>query len=498
MTALVLLVLLAPPALRAEESVLVVCDDSKNPATLDPQRQFSEKNHTILQQIFDGLIRLDPEGRVEPALARSWKRLDDRTVEFQLRSGVFFHDGEPFDAGSVRFSIRRYLDPATGFPARSFISTIEDAVVVDTHTVRIVTHRPDGLLLHRLAAFVLIVPPGYVRKNGPKALDGHPIGTGAFRFARWEKGRRIVLEANPSYWMEGYPKLKGLVFEFLPENRQIDALLNGEVDLLTEMPGTATSRIARSGKASVVKKPTFYTIGFPLNTHAGPLRDRRAREALNLATDKRDLIRYDQLGNAEELATLSMPGEVGHDPDLLPYPYDPDRARRLLREAGHSGRLKLRAVVKIVSKRAALILRRQWEKVGVDLEITWASDDDIWQKIQAHQPEMAFGGCPDPMAHAFFIANLCFHSKSPYSLTRSAELDAALERVVSSANSDAAEAAMRDVDRLIHRDSFGIFTYQKIKTYAVRNGTLFIPYVTGMPYFLHAAKLSKTAKVSSE
>ena len=141
---------------------LVVCDDVQDPQTLDPHKQFDEKNHTIVQQIFDGLVRFNPEGEIEPALAVRYERIDPVTMRFHLREGVKFHNGEPFNAEAVRFSIERYKDPKTGFPARPFIDMI-GCKVIDGHTVDLVTQYPDGLLLNRLAGFVLIVPPQYVQ-----------------------------------------------------------------------------------------------------------------------------------------------------------------------------------------------------------------------------------------------------------------------------------------------------------------------------------------------
>ncbi|MCX5792460.1 MAG: ABC transporter substrate-binding protein, partial [Elusimicrobia bacterium] len=122
---------------------LTVCDDVSDPMTLDPQKQFSEKNHTICQQIFDGLLRFDPDGKIEPALAVSWERIDDTRMRFKLREGVFFHNGEPFDSEAVKFSIERYLDPRTGFPALGFIDSIARVEIVDKYTADIVTKNPD-------------------------------------------------------------------------------------------------------------------------------------------------------------------------------------------------------------------------------------------------------------------------------------------------------------------------------------------------------------------
>jgi peptide/nickel transport system substrate-binding protein len=113
---------------------LVVCAGAQEPATLDPQREFTEKNHTIVQQIYDGLVRFGPEGTIEPALAVAWQRVEPLRMRFQLREGVRFHNGEPFNAEAVKFTIERYLDPETGFPALSFLDSIDRVEIIDFKT----------------------------------------------------------------------------------------------------------------------------------------------------------------------------------------------------------------------------------------------------------------------------------------------------------------------------------------------------------------------------
>jgi peptide/nickel transport system substrate-binding protein len=326
--ALVLAVLGLPDAGRAAaHGRLVVCDDVHDPLTLDPQKQFSEKNAALCQQMFEGLVQFDPDGRIVPALAVSWERLDPLRVRFHLRKGVVFHDGEAFDAGAVKYSIERYLDPATHFPARAFVDSIAGAEVIDADTVVLATKYPDSLLLNRLAAIVLIVPPQYLRRVGDEAFARSPVGTGPFRFVSWEEGRAVVMEAFDRYWMPAFPRTKTLVFRFVPEAQQVRELLAGRIDLLTELPGTATLAVTRNPRTRILKKESLFTVCASLNVSSGPLRDVRVRQAMNYAIDKTALIRYDLLGNGRPLASLSMEGETGHDPDLRPYAFDPAKAR---------------------------------------------------------------------------------------------------------------------------------------------------------------------------
>lgn len=461
--------------------VLRVCDDVIAPITLDPLREFSEKNHTIVQQIFDGLVRFDPAGRIEPALAVSWTRVDSLTTEFKLRSGVRFHDGEPFDAEAVRFSLERFSDPKGGFPGAGFLNSVERVEVVDRLTVRVHTRYQDGILLNRLAGLVTIVPPKAYAERGAD-FARRPVGTGPFRFVRWDDGARIVLDANREYW-GGAPKFDGLTFEFLPASRQVEGLLKGDVDVVTELPGTDTLRVMRSSRARVEKKETFYTIGGSVNVSSGPMSDVRVRQAVNYAIDKEALVRYDLLGNGRPLGSLTMGGEMGHDPEMQPYPYDPAKARELLRQAGYPSGVHLSAVVKAQGARAMQIIATELEKVGIHVDVHPTTDATVIQDIASRPWDFTFGGCPDPLAHTFFIQFLFLSSLSPYSVTRSPEFDRRLDQMISTLDPDAQQRAGVELDRYVHDQALSVFTYQRLKTYGVSRRIHFVPSVTGMPYF---------------
>ena len=479
--------LLAAAPCRAGQDALRVCDDVVEPISLDPMKEFSEKYQMIVQQIFDGLVRFDLEGRIEPALAESWRWLDDKTVEFKLRRGVKFHNGEPFTAEAVRFSLEKLTDPKTGFPGAGFLGSIAGVEAVDAATVRIKTKFPDGILIHRLAGLAPIMPPRYIAERGAEYFGKHPVGTGAFRFVNWEPGRRIALEANQEWWFKGHPKFKRLEFLFLPTERQTQGLLDGSVDIVTELPGTDTMKVMKSGVAKIVKKESFYTIGSSVNISTGPLSDKRVRQALNYAINKEELVRYDLLGNGKPLGSFSMAGELGHDPALKPYAYDPRKAKRLLKEAGYADGLRLKVVVKAQGERAMQIIAKQLEKVGIRLDLHKTTDATVIHDIQSQTWDFTFGGCPDPLLHTFFLDFIFLSSGSPYSIHKNAAFDQLLQKMVSTVDPQQQNRAGMELDRYVHEEALGVFTYQRIKTYGVRNGVQFVPSVTGMPYFYLSA-----------
>ena len=342
------------------ESVFHVCDDVEQPASLNPYQVFSEKTLTIIQQTLEGLVRFDPKGKIEPALAVRWERIDAHTMRFQLRPGIRFQNGEALDAEAVKFSLEKYAAPETAYPGRGFV-TLSKVVVIDPLTVDVVTQAPDGLLLNRLSLFGHVVPPAYYREVGAEGFAKHPIGTGAFKFENWKKGEEISFTAHKGYWMKGFPKVDRLVFFFLEPKEQIRRLLAGELEVVTEIPGTETLKIQSSSIARVIKMPSLYTVAGSFNTEVKPLEDLRVRQALNYAIDKRELIRYDLLGNGSPIHTLALKGHeaVSLSTTLTSFDYNPALARKLLESAGVE-KLKL-SILEVKAPRTASIIAQHWK-----------------------------------------------------------------------------------------------------------------------------------------
>ncbi|MFA7009416.1 MAG: ABC transporter substrate-binding protein [Elusimicrobiales bacterium] len=465
---------------------LVVSDDIADPMTLDPQKQFSEKNHTICRQIFDGLVRFDPDGKIEPALAVSWERINDTRVRFKLRKEVFFHNGEPFDAEAVRFSMARYTNPETGFPGLYFIDSISHVEVVDNHTVDLITKYPDGILLNRLAGLIFMVPSKYLNEKGDKYFASNPVGTGAFVFTTWEKGKQIALTANKNYWMKGYPKVDGLIFKFIPKERRVKALLSGEVDFVTNPPGTQTLAIKSDQRFTVIKKASACTAPVSFNLASGPLSVLEVRKALNYALDKDKLIRYDLLGNGKIIATFSMDGEAGHNSALKPYKFDIIEAKALLAKAGFPNGFTVKAIVKTDTERTATIIANELKKVGVKLKITLVSDADSMGEFSKGGYDMAIGDIPSPISHSYFAQAIVLYSKSPYCLGGDAKFDSLLEEMVAALNPEKSQYLSEKLDKYVYDNAMGLFTYQYIRLYGLSKKLVFTPYVSGIPCFYGA------------
>jgi peptide/nickel transport system substrate-binding protein len=459
---------------------VVVCDDVTPPPSLDPRHVFSDKGHNIIQQIFDGLVQFGPEGNIEPALAVSWEQINPLTMRFHLRAGVRFHNGEPCDAEAVRGTLAQILDPQTNFPGLGFIQTIEKAVVADSGTIDIVTRMPDSLLLRRLAAFVFIIPQ--VASQTPE-FGMHPVGTGPYRFESWDNKDGIRLSRNPDYWLQRASAPDGLQFRFIPTEKQLAMLLNGELDLLTELPGTATLQVASNPKTKVFKKAVLYTVATTFNTSRNPLQDVRVRQAMNYAINREELVRFDLLGNGYAVASLSMPGEVGYNPNLRPYKYDPEKARQLLKETGLPLPIRLKTLTKAQGDRTARIIAKQLKAVGIELDIFGVTTDaDAIRDLASKDMDIGIAALPDGMGHIIFLQSIYLYSRSPFSLEKDPVYDRRLEAVVAELDPVKHEQMAQELDRYVHDEALSLFTYQRIRTYGVARDINFVASLTGRLY----------------
>ena len=346
LAALVAATAISPPisVLAAPEGQIVIAQGG-DPSTLDPHMHAENFTFAVVHNVFDHLARRSVRsGQLahDPGLATSWTTVNATTWEFKLRPGVKFHNGEEFNAEAVKFSIERVLNPDQKARWRWAFADIERVEVVDPLTVRIVTKAPFPTLITNLAFCMPIMPPKYVREKGDTHVATNPVGTGPFKFVRWRKDDELVLEANEAHW-RGAPKVKTVVFKPIPdESTRVASLVTGQVDIARGVPPSLVKQIDDNPRTRVAKVPSALNIHVTLDTlKEGPLRDRKVRQAINYGVDKDAIIRAILEGNGGAVGGPLTPVMFGFAPEVKPYPYDPERAKRLLAEAGFAQGLSL-------------------------------------------------------------------------------------------------------------------------------------------------------------
>ena len=315
------------------------------PKALDPAAVTAVNDFRILMNVYDGLVRYKQGTlEVEPALATDWTISEDGTeYTFKLREGVKFHDGTDFNADAVVFNFERMLKDDhpfhnTGpFPLAFFFSAVDKVEALDPMTVKFTLNAPYAPFLSNLAYPTgLIVSPAAVEKFGTD-FGRNPSGTGPFKFAEWRSNEAVVVEANPDYW-GGAPALNAVVFRPITDaNTRTAEMLAGGIDLMVEVPPVALSEF--QGDAYRIYEQAGPHLWFLiLNAKEGPFADKRVRQAANYAINKEAIVNDVLEGTADVAAGPTPPAFAwAYDDTLSPYPYDPDKARALLKEAGAEG-----------------------------------------------------------------------------------------------------------------------------------------------------------------
>jgi peptide/nickel transport system substrate-binding protein len=336
------------PAPAADLSIALGADVT----SIDPHFHNLTPNNNVGGHIFEPLVGKDQRGRLIPALAESWRAIDELTWEFRLRRGVKFHDGSEFTAADVAFSLDRVPTvPNSPSPFTTYSKQITEKVIVDPHTIRLKTATPYPLIPNDMGT-ILIVSSRAAKGAGTEDFNSGKaaIGTGPFRFVRWQKGDRIELARHEAYWRAKSPWEKVTLRLITSDPARVAALLAGDVRAIENVPTADLAKVAKNADLSVFRivshrvmylhldsnrdKSPFVTdkTGKPLDKN--PLRDARVRKAMSRAINRQALVDRVMDGAAVATGQLMPEGMFGYTAALKPEVYDPDGARKLLAEAG--------------------------------------------------------------------------------------------------------------------------------------------------------------------
>ena len=500
--ALALLAALAlpgPEAAAQQRPVVVV--QSGEAATLDWHMHCDKNAHEPDRQIFDTLLRRDLKTlQLEGNLAESWRLLNDTTWQFKLRRNVKFHNGEPFDAAAVKFSIERMLNPKQAAPGRTSIATIDRVEVVDPLTVNVVTKTPFPLLPVRMSpghcGTVGILPPKYLAQVGDAAFAVKPVGTGPYRFVEWVKDERLVLDANKDYH-RGAPAIDRLVFRPIPElTTRVAALLSGQADLVSDVPPDQVAKVKASGVARTeVSTLGGFVIMMKITNYLmpGPWQDVRVRKAMNHAIDMPTIVKTVLEGYGDILGVPLEKEAFGFNPNIKWYAYDPERAKALLREAGHPNGFEV--TLHVPNRRymndieVVQAMAQMLGKVGIKAKVEVGEQSVYttkWRQRQLLPVYMVAWGGAGIFDGDLLVNSL--HSKSALAIHKNEALDKILEEAQGSNDPEKRKALYWKAQEIIYEDAPIITAYQQAHIFGISNRLDWTPWIDNM-LFLYDAKL---------
>ena len=314
------------------QGVLVVGLEA-NPTNLDPRLSTDAASSRINELLYSRLFRKNDAGEPVEGIVEEWEQTDPTTYRFRIRKGIRFHDGRPLDAHDVRYTFRSMMDPALGSPLRSSYQMIESIECPDPHTILFRLREPYASLLINLDLGILARPTGQGAEGESPA--GH-IGSGPFQFVSWTQNHKIRLKANPDYF-DGAPRIREILFKIVPDDTvRILELRKGTIHLLqNDIEPEVLRSLERESRFTVQKlQGTNYSyLGFNLKDPI--LGSLKVRQAIAHAIDRKAIIEHLLGGLAVPATGVMSPLNWSYEPAVEAYGYDPEKAKRLLDEAGY-------------------------------------------------------------------------------------------------------------------------------------------------------------------
>lgn len=456
----------------APASTLVVAQNF-DPQTLWPNGTTASDNLNAGSAIVEALFWFDPDGEVfTPLLATGYELENDTTVLVHLREGVSFSNGEPMNADAVIHSFNVFIDTAQS-PAYARVSDPFQSIErVDDYTVRITLKYPYPPI--RLALSQLyITPPVYWNEVGLQAYGLHPIGTGPFVFESWARDDRLVMAANPDYWGDAPEGIDQIVWRPVPDDiARAAGLTTGEYHVASSLNVTSALEVEANPDLTLVAVPSYriyQVILSSLENHPSPLHDRRVRQALNHAIDTDTIISELLFGYGVRLhgQVLREP-QLGFNPDLEDYAYDPQRARELLAEAGYPDGFtidfKFPAGRYAQDREISEAIAGMLGEVGVQTNMIVLEPGEFLRQLRASELwPMAYVGLAPQDDPDLQVSQ--YHSTWRYSYIHNAELDRLIDAGRQEMDVDARAAIYREAMALMREEAPIIFLFGGVDFY---------------------------------
>ena len=481
---------------KADDRPNLVVAVNDIPDTLEPAEGMGNIHVRIVYSMFDSLIRrdflADGKGRSSkliPDLATVWTKIDDRTMEFKLREGVKFHNGAELTADDVVFTYtmgRMIGETPVVATGKRFMANISHAEKIDRYTVRVVSKTPDVMMDQRMAGYAswIVNARDYITR-GYDAYKRSPVGTGPYKIAEFVDGEYIKLVAHDDYWA-GKPTAASITFRVVPEvSARIAGLVSGEFDIIVNVPPDQIPVLQRYDdvKVSEIVLDNTHMLVFFMDHPF--LKDKRIRQALSLAID-RDLLREALWDNKNYTPNgHQLPSYVMAMPDYPGFEYNPEKAKKLVEEAGYDGteilyRLPLNYYLN--SLEAAQAMQQMWNEVGLNVKVEPVEN---WSQTTAEgthiRPWSNTHRMPDPLGS--FVPQ--WGKLSPIQRNRK---DAARSWAAPAKFNELQDILVTEVDMAKRQEAYrqaldiwmeeapGTMLYNPLETYAMKAGVEWMPY----------------------
>ena len=375
------------------------------PSTMNPHGTDSDSNLSVMGNIFEGLLYRNAAGELLSGLATSWERIDTLTWRFTLRKGVKFHNGNDFTWEDVKYSFERLKEPHPVSVFIGFGGLIKSVEIVDNDlwTIDVKTTISVPYFAQNLHQ-IFIMDKESTESRSIGEIGQNPIGTGPYRFVEWVKGSYLKLTVNENYWGE-VPSIKNVeIIPITEPSTRLAAITTGQVDILQDIPVELFETIANNINIEVITRPARRCIYLGLRNSPGfPASDIRVRRAMYMAINEEEIIEKVMFGHAFSASQIPDPPTVGYDSTIKRFPYDPERSKILLAEAGYPDGFEIKLTGPndryVRDAQICEAIAKQLAKVGIKVELDTKPKALFWPDVSAHTLEFFligwFDGCYD-------------------------------------------------------------------------------------------------------
>jgi peptide/nickel transport system substrate-binding protein len=385
----------AAPALAGKSDDTLNAAFAAEPEPLDNYKIAGREGLILARHVFDGLLYKDLDtGEIKPALAKAWRFADPMTMEFDLREGVTFHNGAKLTADDVVYTLNSVVDPKYGARYRIAVDWIDKVEKIADDKVRIRMSKPFAGAVEMLADALSIYPQAYFKEVGSAGMAAKPVGTGPYRLVEMAPGTRYVFERFDDHYAgspKGKPAIKRIVVRTIPEmNTQYAELGSGRLDWSWRIPPDQARRVGTLTTVQVVSAPIMRVayVGFAVKhkDKTYPTSSVKVRQAINHAINRKGITDAFAGGASQVIHAACNPKQFGCEQDVTRYDYDPEKAKKLLAEAGLASGLDIEMVFAAMPRPVAEAIAADLAKVGVRLTVNeqqYAAGAQKWRNGEA-------------------------------------------------------------------------------------------------------------------
>ena len=445
---------------------------------LDPQDHAETNTEIIVGQAYEGLLDRDKEGGIIEGLATDWERVEAGTARFTLRDGVTFHNGDELTADDVAFSIRRIVfdDVSIASPQKNDLGAISEVVPGDGE----VTVNFDGLnpiVFQLFATNGEIMQQSWVEENGSDFINRNTNGTGPFQLSEYDSGNQVSFERYADYWGETAEVDEVTLGASSESSTRVNRLLAEESDIVTNVPPQEVSRIESSDVASVNPVPSTRIIFLQMRYDVEPFSSQQFRQAMNYAVDLEGIIENVLNGFGSPTGQPTLEAFTGYNPDVEPYPYDPDQAEQLVEESGHAGvEITLQTPIGRYLKdvEIAQAAANQIDSLSnVNCELQQREFSSLVQDITTgnieDKPHFNLLGWGNGEFDASQTIIPLLASNGALTILKNDEVDALMQEAQNAADPDERESILQEANALLHDLAPWVFMHQQFSVYGVSN-----------------------------